>query len=201
MERDAKGHFEPLIRASAKELADLIREYCRSQRHLWRQIPYLALLAETDRQSKFRRSYYVAYEMGYLNLLERHPSVHVDLESGELIGRSGDIIFSLDDDAVLDLFGNLTNLDAQSIIDRLRGISAEHSEADRDRQQKWRKEMAEKYGIQEMYVRRSTEQVPAPFSPPRREPLIVNVPTTLQLVHEEVQRLEEESQKKKGKKK
>lgn len=198
MERDAKGHFEPLIRTATEELAKLIREYCRSQRHLWRQVPYLALQTETESPSKFRRSYAFAYETGYLDILQSCPRIYLDLESGELVADTGGS--DLDDGEVLHFLFNLESLDAQSLIDRLRSRYIEQSNVDRDRHEKWRKETAEKLGIEEMYVRRKEGEVPASSFRPRREPLMVDAPSTLMLVHEEIQRLEEESQNRKNRK-
>lgn len=144
----------------SKEMVQDIRAYSKSQKDLWRRIPFLAIKAQ-GHDGNYH--YNKIFSTGYMGLRpsfnersrgEGHYKVVVDLATGNLLdGFDIDLGFvrSAKPGDLLALLANLDCLDAQrhvkefekkAIINKSR-MSFVH-------------EMAETYGVDELYVRRKT---------------------------------------------
>ena len=130
--RDAKGapgsaevlsrRPMPSLDGQVKKLAGEIRDYARSQRELWRQVPWLAL--EADGRTGFGEG--IVYRRGYLPVLTvGYTKLYVDCESGELVRWSENRMPPAEDADVLLLLKGMEELDASGLIDALEAEAAE----------------------------------------------------------------------------
>lgn len=111
------------IKTDARDLAERIRDYSRSQKDLWQQVPLLAL--EAQGRKYFSARYTLAYSAGHWGIGPSDEDSYrqrwwkkVDLKNGELL----DV---LDKNAsysdVLELAAHISDLDAKMIVNRLKG--------------------------------------------------------------------------------
>lgn len=103
---------------SRTDLAEAIRSWCREQRELWQQVPYLALQA--DGRSGWSDSHSRAYNWGLWTLPYRQSSYYcafVDCETGDLV-RNPKNLDPLSDEPIL--YMALKVYDAQAVIDLLK---------------------------------------------------------------------------------
>ncbi|MDP3966562.1 MAG: hypothetical protein Q8Q04_03460 [archaeon] len=140
-----------------KKISGKIREYSRSQKELWKKVPYLAL--EADGRGGYSSEIANCYQRGYKKVSD---FVYVDLENGELIDYEGKIV---DDKWVAELSPNLNDLDAREIISELeKDIKKEdqdfagYESGDEDYRscktnEEWRTKVRELFGISEDYTR------------------------------------------------
>ena len=161
MARDLKLEIE----TGARDLAERIREYSRSQVELWQQVPLLAL--EAQEKDSPNNEYRRAYEQGYLSVNDDDfTPACVDLETGELIRLSlvwtdskGVLQPKIDytnpeqapDYAVLIAY-SLDLLDAERIVKELKDIREFDILLRKD--DAWREQLKQQLGLTEKYQRR-----------------------------------------------
>ncbi len=140
----------------AKELVASIREWCRSQKELWRQVPNLAL--EANGRQGFCRYYERAYESGYwaiqISRVDDNYTVYVDLATGELV----DPYYQKElakDVAILRCALNLQEFDAANLIKELRSKVDFPERRNLCRlNREWRARLRREYGIERFYRRK-----------------------------------------------
>ncbi len=147
-------NFPEEIKNKRSELIQLIRDYAKSQKDLWQQVPYLALQA--DGRGGFSDAYGACYHEGYWTIFssQMHSiggySVIVDCETGELVypykkGPAPDHCL---------LLINIEELDAEKVIAQLKKRAKSKNskiiyfgdEACKTPEE-WREKQAQKYGI------------------------------------------------------
>jgi hypothetical protein len=176
--------LEKQLKEGRDGLEEKIRDYCRSQKELWRRVPYLALQANSIGRY-YHAQYALAYESGLWRVGKAdYPSgqIFVDLESGELVRynllcridkgpflepATIEEIFSLGTIAEGDSL--IRKLDTENIIRELvdRADHSIHDESPGNddepfysteeylaRQAAWRKAKIEELGLTELYVRK-----------------------------------------------
>jgi hypothetical protein len=146
------------ITRDAKVLVASIRNYIKSQRRLWRKVPWLALHAN-GQSGGFRDALQYCYLEGiwgiFVSMGDGHYQyVFVDCDSGEIVNSPS---HPETDENVMRLLGYLDNLDAASVIERLeakarektpRSAAKTHGEL-----QEWREEIIERTGLKKIYRR------------------------------------------------
>ncbi len=160
MVRDLKREIEN----DARDLVERIREYSRSQKELWQQVPLLAL--EAQEKDNPNNNYRRAYEQGYLRAYDDDFTLAcVDLETGELVKLSlvwtdskGTLLPKIDytnpkqapDYVVLRAY-SLNSLDAEDIVKELKDIR----EIDLllRKNDAWREQLKQQLGLTEKYQR------------------------------------------------
>jgi len=150
------------IETTGKELINRIREYGRSQKNFWQQIPYLALQA--DGRYGYNDQYSRAYTQGYWAIRASCVSgysnvydVYVDLENGELVS-AHDPRKPARDEALLALVFQMSKLDAALFV-RALFINSRKSTASGyncDKQRRWRAEIQREYDLRQNSYKRST---------------------------------------------
>jgi hypothetical protein len=146
------------ITQDAKTLVASIRKYVKSQRRLWRKVPWLALQAN-GQSGGFRDALQYCYLEGiwgiYVSTGHGHYEyVFIDCDSGEVVSYSG---FSESDAVVLQLLGYLDDLDAASVIEKLEAKAREKTPRSATKThgelQEWREEIIERTGLKKIYRR------------------------------------------------
>ena len=110
------------IKNRTKDLANLVREYSRSQKELWQQVLLLALEAQGKKYSL--DNYNRALKEGYWGVCETATAygkywAYVDLETGELVNPYEKTRLA-PDKVVLRLAGSVRELDAERIVAELK---------------------------------------------------------------------------------
>jgi hypothetical protein len=134
-----------------------IRELSREQVDTWRRIPFWSLLSEG--RSGYLGAHQRAYAHGLWMLSTpcNHHIADVDLATGEIV-RPGNLELQASEHQILSLApDHLDRLDASKILDRLVGYSREpvrpYATGTPESIAAWHREMMEKHGITEYYVR------------------------------------------------
>lgn len=146
------------LETKVKELDELIREYTRSERELWRLVPYLALHA--DGRSGYSSQYAVAYQKGLWIIehsVDRFGSytVAVDCATGELVSIPNTHEKAHVED-VLRCASRLHEFDAAAVVLALQqaGKKPYFSGYDVEGTKKWRLKIQEEYDLREVFVRK-----------------------------------------------
>ncbi|TAK89514.1 hypothetical protein EPO04_00140 [Patescibacteria group bacterium] len=138
------------LRRNQHELAEEIRQFCRSQVDLWNQLPWLVLQAQG--RTGWGPGYEYSVGMMVLESLNAH-GYHiggVDLETGELIyaPKSQSDIRPITDDAQI-LHIDLEELDAKPILKQYIELSQEETGSyyNYEEQEKQRQALAKRYHL------------------------------------------------------
>lgn len=146
-----------------KKLVEQIREYVRSQKELWRQIPYLALQA--DGRGSFSDVYTRAYNVGVwpleASIKDGYYQVMIDLATGELISSfylyEYKKLANAHPDLILPLINGIDELDANKIIFELKQKIKNKEDGTKNRKitqiKKWREKTKIKLKIKKKYER------------------------------------------------
>ena len=147
------------LEAKTNELDELIRAYTRSERELWRLVPYLALQA--DGRSGYSSQYSIAYSMGLWRIehsLDRFSSytVAVDCATGELVSIPNTREKAHKED-VFRCASRLHELDAAAVVLELRkeGKAPYSSCYDEAKIKAWRLKTQAECDLREMFVRKN----------------------------------------------
>ena len=167
-----------LVKASALEIVKDIRDFSVFQKDLWQRVPWLAL--EADGRTGFLDKYSCAYDSGFWQLdgsiKNGHYQIYIDLATGELIDaasvsgmplnlRDQEIVISpkengrklAREEGILGLAFHLNELDASMIISDLEREAQKPygSYYKPHAQEEWRNDLREKFGLEEVYTRKS----------------------------------------------
>ena len=149
------GNLKQKIEDIRKDLVEMIREHSRSQKELWRQVPYLAL--EADGRDGYSDNYSRAYHTGYwaidAGVVRGHYTVYVDLENGDLVDPYSPDEPAWDGD-VLRLANSVKELNAKKILKELKEEAQEPTHAAIEHPPKrWRKRLRKELGLKKLYTR------------------------------------------------
>lgn len=156
-------NFPEEIKKKCNEHVELIRDYARSQKDLWQQVPYLAL--QSYGRGGFGDIGRACYTEGYWTITSSQMSsiggysIIVDCETGELVYPYKKT--PAPDQCLLLI--NINDLNAEKVIEELKEHAKwQNSEIERFRfldsscktPEEWREKEAQKYGIHpDKYVR------------------------------------------------
>lgn len=154
----------------AMTLEESIRDYARSQKEGWQQIPLLAL--EADGRTGFSEKYSRAYKSGYWalesSIRDGRYQVYIDLETGELVDASSvDSSFPILDldipkegnpqpakpECVLQIAHCMQELHAPFLIEKLKLKGGEPVQVHTEKNENWREVLKEQLGLSEVYTR------------------------------------------------
>jgi len=149
------------VRIGGRALVKKIGDLSKKQRHLWQQVPYLALHA--DGRSGWRDDYNRAYTSGYWALAssQRNYTVYVDLETGNLVD-AYDLRKSAKEEDILALAMRLYVLRADKILRYIRFESTQpiahyYSADDRKKREQYIASFLEEGNITNMSFRRTID--------------------------------------------
>lgn len=157
--------FQKEIAQKRSEMASLIRQYSRSQKELWQQVPYLALQA--NGRGGFSEHYSRCYSQGYwiISSSSNHSgggfyTVIVNCETGELVYPHKKEPAS--DHFLMNI--SIEELDASKVIKDLKKHATwKNSEMIHfddhtcKTPEEWRKKQAKKYGVKKKSYKRPEE--------------------------------------------
>ena len=150
------------LAATSKELVEQIRELSRSQRSLWQQIPFLAVLADgrTGFLDHYSRAYYQGYWAIRASVRDGCFTVYVDLETGELVCSLNPGIKASDNDLLM-IASALDQIDAAAIIEELSTKAKQPIGRfyDPAKQECWRRGIVQERGLKpDTYERKTSVQ-------------------------------------------
>lgn len=138
------------IVAKRHELAEMIRAYCRSQRELWQQIPWLALQAAggAGRLNDELTRYYTwgLYALEPLSSASVYQC-YVDLATGELVYGPEDMRLVVEEAAVVDI--NLGTANASQLVESLKEHAKNSSFHHGEKVKQWRAQTADWFELAE----------------------------------------------------
>lgn len=137
------------IENDGRLLANKIREFCKSQKDLWKQIPALALNA--DGRTGWSDDLPMAYHHRFWPImrLSEYITLTIDLNKGEL-GLNGYIDRPAADKDIIGLGLMIEKIDASKIIEDLKNQALhrpDHSIVYNKKDPNWRKDLAETLGL------------------------------------------------------
>lgn len=135
-------------------LGQEIRAYVREQRTLWRQIPYLALLA--DGNGGFSEAYRCAYKSGMWTAQASPDNIIlIDCDSGELVTYNGSRYVLAGDAWVVPFWKATEEIDAAMIIaelnDERRRRSSKYRQGPRAA---WRQKIIDEHALTPIFRRK-----------------------------------------------
>lgn len=164
-----KERVETAIRAEAHEIIQLMRRHSESQVESWRKVPWLALQADGRVARFYTNSWFeVAYKNGLWTLPVSNGfskiAAYVDCDTGKLVDFQ---LNPLCDTHVLAASAQIKDLDAEGVIAGLIAAATEKYPGSEDAfwvaprakaAVRWRAEIAELCGLEEIYRRKRPPQ-------------------------------------------
>ncbi|HBM45670.1 MAG: hypothetical protein UT05_C0004G0025 [Parcubacteria group bacterium GW2011_GWF2_38_76] len=153
-----KKEVEKKTKKLSRELAETIREFCRSQKDLWQLVPNLAL--EADGRGGYLSLYSAAYTDGYWILNYCRPNqqyyrLAVDLLNGDIVCIMDEAPLASDEKIIKELLENIDEIDAGKIIAELeKDIQGRESNNTKE-VKTWREKERRKLKLGKIYEKRN----------------------------------------------
>ncbi len=145
-----------VISEQASALVASIRDHVRSQKELWQQVPWLALQA--DGRAGYSGLNGRAYRTGYwavkANRESGSYSVYVDCATGELVNAWAPERLALDFEVAKFAF-DMDQFNVAALLEEFKlDARRERHRAIEQKPDFWREDLAERLGLEKVYVRR-----------------------------------------------